>query len=361
MLIEVCQEKRGQQPLLDWLRFLASLLVVISHSKGFIFERSAGEDGLVSWFYIHVYAGLGTEAVLIFFVLSGFFVFGGILDRGQNFQPRRYVADRLSRLAPPMLLAVIFTFFVTSSLDQSINWRNVAMNTLFLQGVIDKSPLQNNPSFWTLSYEFWFYFIGLGVGLLSLRDSKRVVSSLAVLAIGLIIFTELRASYLFCWLLGGWAFKLRPKKIGLLILMAGTAAMFLEWMARHHAAFPQGIGRLLLLADGQRDALKILFSLGACGVIWALLRSPVANGNEGFSARWGRRLASISYSLYLIHYPALLLLNRFLQIDPGEMTIERVALHFITILYTLIIAWLAWLMAEAHTPRIRKWLRGITG
>lgn len=294
-VLDIPQGHQGQQPRLDWLRFGASFFVVVAHSSKFIFDTKAGDEvGIFGWFYRNMFSGLGHEAVLMFFVLSGYFVFGGILNRGAQFAPLKYSVDRVSRLVPPMLLAIFFTLVVTMIVGEQVNLVSTVTNTLFLQGVVQKAPLQNNPSFWTLSYEFWFYVIGLGLGCLISKRPKTLLFGYGILCTAMIVFTELRSSYLFCWVLGGIAFIRRPEKLRVGWLWVAIGILVAGWCARHHQLFSGGVGEFLAFCQGQQHAMKILFSAAVCVVIWASLRE--AQHNE-------KRRGGISLEENSRHFP----------------------------------------------------------
>src|SRR5262249_52827849 len=106
----VSAERRGfMHPLrfdsLDLLRGLAALLVLAGHARSYVFQSffdlqqsGAPVSTLIRVFYFAT--GLGNQAVIIFFALSGFLVGGKALDDmlGQHFCWTRYLLRRLTRL-----------------------------------------------------------------------------------------------------------------------------------------------------------------------------------------------------------------------------------------------------------------------
>ena len=104
---------------LDMLRGIAALLVLCGHLRAFVFqsfvdlERSGVHPGIaVKAFYATT--GLGHQAVMIFFALSGFLVGGKALDDilQRKFSWPRYMLRRLTRLwlviTPALLLTLLF-------------------------------------------------------------------------------------------------------------------------------------------------------------------------------------------------------------------------------------------------------------
>ena len=103
---------------LDLLRGLAALLVTAGHLRSYIFQsqlhlaQADVQIGLpVKAFYFAT--GLGHQAVMIFFALSGFLVGGKALDDilKQNFSWSRYLLRQLTRLwiviSPTLLLTLL--------------------------------------------------------------------------------------------------------------------------------------------------------------------------------------------------------------------------------------------------------------
>ena len=92
---------------LDGLRFIAALIVLISHTRNDYFlaygDLPHNQQGL-SAFLFYTFGRLGHEAVVVFFVLSGFLVGGRGFERITTgvFDVRSYAIDRFARIAPPL-------------------------------------------------------------------------------------------------------------------------------------------------------------------------------------------------------------------------------------------------------------------
>ena len=85
---------------LDWLRFGAALAVVLCHARPNNWAVWADLDGHYKNWLTGAFFGLmrpGVEAVVVFFVLSGFLVGGKVLDRMMKgtFDIRAYAVDRV--------------------------------------------------------------------------------------------------------------------------------------------------------------------------------------------------------------------------------------------------------------------------
>ncbi len=85
--------------ILDLLRACAALEVVSSHLRTFLFKNlPALQDPSVVAKVFYYLTGFAHEAVVVFFVLSGYFVGGSVIaSKGVDFWPR-YLVQRVSRL-----------------------------------------------------------------------------------------------------------------------------------------------------------------------------------------------------------------------------------------------------------------------
>jgi peptidoglycan/LPS O-acetylase OafA/YrhL len=108
----------------------------------------------------------GQEAVLIFFLLSGFVIFAN--ERIRALHPYGYFWRRLRRIYPALLVALIVSTLVAydnGDLARRFNFSQLIGTLLNLQdtsglkpGVIVDPYLGNDP-LWSLSYEMFFYLI----------------------------------------------------------------------------------------------------------------------------------------------------------------------------------------------------------
>ncbi len=145
---------------LEGLRGLCALLVVLAHLMipGGILPGFAVPEW-VGWF------DLGSFAVLIFFVLSGY-VIGRITTR--EFTPERaraYLGRRALRLVPINTAAVLFSWVCWPHTPLRVIFGNL----LFLENGapypfgLQVLLLANNVNLWTLPYEALYYLLFLGI------------------------------------------------------------------------------------------------------------------------------------------------------------------------------------------------------
>ena len=107
---------------LDMVRACAALAVMVDHLRGLFFVPFSdvrSSDSVVKGLYF--LTSLGHQAVMVFFVLSGYFVGSSVLRafRRSRWSWRWYLNQRLTRLwivlAPALLIGAAFDFTRTSA------------------------------------------------------------------------------------------------------------------------------------------------------------------------------------------------------------------------------------------------------
>ncbi len=142
---------------LEALRGLAAMYVVFHHTIPHTILLWGLNFGYLVRF--------GQEAVILFFLLSGF-VINYSYQNSKNKSFRSYFAKRFVRIYVPLLIIFLLTYLSTSyNAGQWVDPQLKVMlaNILMLQdwakakpGVIVEAYLGNNV-LWSLSYEWWFY------------------------------------------------------------------------------------------------------------------------------------------------------------------------------------------------------------
>jgi peptidoglycan/LPS O-acetylase OafA/YrhL len=170
---------------LDFLRGVAAILVCISHLTGFLFVpyKQAISPGLLTKTF-YFFATLGHQAVLLFFVLSGYLVGGSVMKsfQLQRWSWRDYLLRRMTRLWVVLIPALLLTLF-WDSLGHHVNpegyqgafykvygsgpdtgapaeWgiRAFLGNLCFLQTILVPVYGSNSP-LWSIANEFWYYLL----------------------------------------------------------------------------------------------------------------------------------------------------------------------------------------------------------
>jgi len=310
----VATEKDGFRPDIEGLRAVAVSLVLLYH---------AAVPGF----------GGGFVGVDVFFVLSGFLISGLLLrelETSGTISLASFYARRLRRLLPAVALLIIVTVAVSVAVLSPLragdvaadgvaaalyasNLRFAAQATDYLQSELAPSPLLH---LWSLGVEEQFYLFWPALLLLA----TRVRSDLRV-RVGIVAAAVVVASFaLSLWLTTAsapWAFFSLPSRaweLGIGALLAVGAARL--------AALPRGlanaggwlglgmIGAAGLLIDTSTPFPGTAALLPVLGTALAML--PGMRGTAEAPARFlglrpARFLGRISYSLYLWHWPMLVL------------------------------------------------------
>ncbi|MDR3562951.1 MAG: acyltransferase family protein, partial [Negativicutes bacterium] len=170
-MIDQAQNREKVWPLLDLSRIAAALLVVIGHTRYRYFgtPTAIAHSGLGRQIF-YFFTGLSREAVVVFFVISGFLVGGQIIELSSNgiFDVWAYLINRFSRiyivLIPALVLAFVFSWVgakafagTSSHTDLLEGWSDFSFPCFLacLQGIECKAHA--NPPLWSLGYEWLIY------------------------------------------------------------------------------------------------------------------------------------------------------------------------------------------------------------
>ncbi len=298
--------------------------------------------------------GGGFTGVDIFNVISGFLITGLLVrevkGRGTIDLPRFYFR-RVRRLLPAGLLVILLTLIASYLILSPIrfptvagdgawsalyaaNYRFALAGTDYLASAADPSPYQH---FWSLAVEEQFYLIWPALILLSARlvGAARVGIVLAGVTLASFLFslsiTDISAPWAFfslptrAWELGAGGLvavgiagrlpaRLLPAAglVGLLMVVGGVLFINDTMPYPGTAALVPVLGTMLLI-------------IGASDAAGTLAR--------GLGSRWPKFLGGISYSLYLWHWPLIILVPIALADDSLglRVTLGIVAIVFATI------------------------------
>jgi peptidoglycan/LPS O-acetylase OafA/YrhL len=303
---------RGLSLYLDLLRLLAAVEVLAYHLSGFPFgfERTA-------------LTAFGHQAVTIFFVLSGFVIRHAAGSSDVNVAG--YAVSRITRVysvALPCLLLTLLFDTIGRSFAPSLYAGLITDGSQFLRLAIGAAMLNeawvavqmlSNTPYWSISYEFWYYV--LFAALFYLRGRQRWLW-----AAGAALIAGPRIMLLFpIWVLGWGAYRERfsgrfPTWLSWLLFLQPALILWL-YTIFHWNRIDRAILEPLLGYDGWRNGLawsRFLFSdtllgmsvalhlVGAKGLDGVLLKAL------GWIERPIRSLAGQSFTLYLLHQPAML-------------------------------------------------------
>jgi peptidoglycan/LPS O-acetylase OafA/YrhL len=377
----------------DLFRGLAALMVLLHHCQHFLFithkheELSTLNPWLASFYFLSLF---GRESVMVFFVLSGFFISSSVLRSWENEQWswRDYLLKRMSRLYIVLIPALLLTIFwdqlgialfsatgiyqgTNEQVHQSVGFHPqqtlglqfLVGNLLFLQGInfpsLGLTPFPvfgSNEPLWSLSYEFWYYLLfPIGLCIVSSKISYRKKFIFAILGAGIVLFIGRYITYYFLvWLLGAAISLARPlnfinteKRVNGFILL--TFTLFASFLLYSHRLPP----------DPRFPHEFILGALFA-GFMYALLHKK-ENKKNTLQERLSKKLASFSYTLYLVHYPPLIFFEAWLYSTghwlPGYDQFSLLAIAFLGLLgYAYFISRITEAKTMALYQRLHQWM-----
>lgn len=345
---------------LDLLRFLAAIVVFVSH---FAYPRFTGGD----YIWIREF-NLGSDAVIFFFVLSGLVIAYTTDVKDRDF--KEYGFNRATRLfsviIPALILTIIldewgrrlapgnydgFWYALSPVWEQFL--RGITLGTeWFYQGF----RVGSNGPYWSLSYEAAYYIL-FGVAFY-LSGLKR-----GFLLFLLIPFFGLPVLLLFpAWLLGLWVYaqiqnNILPKTIAWLFLLM-PPLLYTLFLAIQVPEILLILTKLALNPDFVDYILRfsdefiwnwIIAALVAFHLIgMAALTAQKQKDVPVFMRKAVRWLAGATFTIYIIHYPALQFVDVVL---PEDM--EKGTRHFW--LFTLVLGG-CFIFAELSERRL-GWLR----
>ena len=153
------EKKKPRLEKLEALRGFAALYVVFFH----ILPQKIYLLGI----NIGVLFRFGPEAVIVFFVLSGF-VIKYTYEKSKDKSFKHYFIRRFIRLYIPLLFIFLLGYLLKCYREGSFTspeWFTLLGNLFMLQDVISQKPhviaaaYMNHGVLWSLSYEWWFYML----------------------------------------------------------------------------------------------------------------------------------------------------------------------------------------------------------
>ncbi len=373
---------RPETQFLDLMRWFAALAVVLSHVRSLTLADYAEirPPPSIALRLFYFAAGFGHEAVVVFFVISGFLVGGASLIAATEgrLSLLDYAVHRFARiyivLGPALLIGLLLdqvgsrlvddtglythlgsfrflsiAFPVTDRLDLGIVLGNLAM----LQTIL-VPPLGSNGPLWSLASEWWYYVLfGLAVVIARRGDDRRRLAGAAVFAIALWALPIEISLWFALWALGvgvallsrhwrGW-----PAPVGLAAFVLSLVLARLVQRVESPAGNPGGITL--------QFALDLMIAVG-----FSLALLCARRGWWGRGAL-NRQLAAFSYTIYLVHFPAMVFLaacaHRVFGFGIADQpTLAAVAFTLAMILCLYGFAWGVAQLTEAHTSQARNWL-----
>lgn len=302
----------------------------------------------------------GQEAVLLFFLLSGFVVFYST-EKHSDKGFARYFTRRILRIYPIFLLALLLSAVVyyLQPHAQGVSLKELAANLLFLQDFSSGKPgvwfstFAGNAPLWSLSYEWWFYMMFFPIWkLVPYKAQIHLVAVISIIGFGTYSMIPNQLSLFLMYFLIWWCgaemarefmaigsvsfSSLRAPLVYLTVLVILLAVpVFTAFVKKKKLLF--GIHPVLELRHFTAALVFILLAL-----FWAKIRW------FGFNRLFGgfALVAPISYALYVFHYP-LMVTSSYLNFIPSIL---------LQLIGYLLITFLLAFLAEGP---FQKWVNGL--
>ena len=372
---------RARRAVLDLVRGLAALEVVAGHLRALMFA-GADKESSFGWKLFILLTGQAHNAVIVFFVLSGFLVGRHVTERVEQdrWSWTAYGIRRLTRLWIVLVPALILTALLDAvglhvlggslylgQLDPAAYGASVpdaremvenhgastfVGNLLFLQNGILVAAYGVNGPLWSLANEFWYYVLFPLIYCAARWRAAAAATRWACAGLAAALCLALPAHVLvygLVWLLGYLVAVAQPRRDRLLSARARRAAVAGASGALLASFYvvPRFVGLSLIGSD---IVTALLFSTVLLLVSDGEIPSPVV-------ARTASILSEMSYTLYLTHFPFMVLVLCALsdngKYEPGPSSL---ALYLTLLGLSVAFAFAVSLPFERRTGVAQAWL-----
>ncbi|MDR6413287.1 acyltransferase family protein [Pseudarthrobacter sulfonivorans] len=365
---------------LNAMRTVAAFLVVISHLRTLFFvDFGISESTSVPVQIFYLISSMGHPAVIVFFVLSGYWVGGSVLRQVGNgtFSWSAYCISRMTRL----WLVLIPVIALTQLLDRIGAWASPTSsiysgsaayhsvipaagplptlgtletlgNLFFLQSIYTATLGTNSP-LWSLAYEFWYYaiFPALIITFSRYFSVKKRVYCLLFTIGGCALAGPSVLAMFPAWIVGAIVAWRRDQ---IASWLNATQPLLLACL-RFSSVAAVGVvaSAVILLGDGSTGLL--LFVVLPSAIMLGLHTTDVAQGRQAirplsWAAEW-------SYTLYAIHVPIIALLASLLVPVPTarwQVSPTSILAALAIVLCVSAVAFTMSLVTERNTTRVRR-------
>lgn len=362
---------------LDLLRGLAAVIVMAGHLRSVMFidfEDIEAPNSMAKLFYF--ITGFGHQAVIIFFVLSGFFIIRSVKTSYDLdvWSWRVYFVNRLTRLwmvlIPGLFLGLFWDklgLFLYPSYDvytgviehlsyfnpnEKLELYTFLGNALFLQTIFVET-FGTNGALWSLSNEFWYY-IAFPLIFYSYKRAHRALNASISFIVALAIIWAFDffamdnathpALYFLIWLLGGVALWLSPRLAGKHYLTMFSSFLVLV---------------LVIILTGIRlKMIPLLFNDYSLGITTCLLIAFLSNMQMKLRPlkTIAMFLSSISYTLYVAHLPIAVFISAYFFERRSVLNIETLLIYCGVFFFIILYSRVVYFFFERNTDRVKKLL-----
>jgi peptidoglycan/LPS O-acetylase OafA/YrhL len=353
--------------LLDSLRGFAAIYVLIHHCRWLLWEgyekgylQHPGTYSFLNKLQLYFFScfKFGNEAVLFFFVLSGFVIHYSVsrrIEKDGQFKVGDYFIKRFRRIYPPLVIAILVTFVLDTagmkwqlpiyfsntpypSINQNIHpdlSLTTLLGNLFFVQKIYTPVWGTNGALWSLLYEWWFYMLYIPL-LFLFRKNKYLVTGAVVLVwflnlaygsvLPVLVYKVLNlfiiwfAGMLLAEVLLSEAFSLKAAGAFLLLIIVGVAA-----------------GNFPLL--GKEIILTVVISV----LLFVILTT---NWFNFLKRKIFAKLGAMSYTLYAVHMPIVCIISGFVMKAYNGYLPSHFLFIWPAIIVSLAVSWVLHLVGE---------------
>lgn len=362
----------------DMFRWVAATIVLACHARSMFYGSYYDiESPTIIDMGLYSMTLFWHEAVMVFFVLSGYFIGTSVLKSisEDRFSWKHYLINRCSRLYIVLVPALVLTaildhtgmtiFGVTSAYEEAAAHTSVMgwFASLFMAQPIYFPQFGSNGALWSLSFEFWYYLLFPAVCLvLNKKSTSKSRALLSIFIIALLLFMQFRmVAYFLVWLTGVvvavapipalW----KGGRFAYLFVGAVTLMGIIGIRALTHTRFvgiedhwPKQLCADLLVAlfFGLFCYMTKYYSLNRKEMKFPL-------------SQLHKELADFSYTNYLIHLPILVFISACAVVKGGELLGKNRADIFLFVgllIFVVFCAYVFSLFTERKTKILRNWL-----
>ena len=366
--------------IMDAMRAVAALAVLVAHVRHAVIVDADARLS-AAWTALYVFTSLGGQAVMVFFVLSGFWITKSVISKHTH--PEFffiYFVERLTRLwivlVPAVVLGVLLDYVGRYALDlplylghydsqlfskdvaSSLSLTTIIGNIFFLQTLF-VDTVGTNDSLWSLTNEFWYYvwFPILFVVVSGRKFSWPAAAAAFAALASMFLFHKLLVGFV-CWLLGAAAcFASRNV----------SEAWRAKIAALHLTAIAGGVFAVALIVtrapsiQGHHDLVGLTVSGAFAALLFCLVASRATA--PGWLRRLSRFGAGSSYSLYAFHLPFVAFLTAVLAAPSHRLapSAKAAAIFAAMVAVTTVYAFGMSLLTERHTKALRDYVLLVRG
>ena len=371
--IRLCEPEPGEETcqslLISLLRGLCAIQVAAAHLRAEFFPglRSIADPSL-AYQGLAFFTGFAHQAVVLFFLISGWLVGGSLMAKmGRPQALQAYAIDRLSRLwtvlIPTFVLMLLFGVLAGQLLPNTIDYSRANSYSLLSFGgnlvglqTVTMDAFGGNYPLWSLANETWYYlmFPLLLVLIAGSTAVRRTLAMLSLVAIALALPYDMTL-YFLVWLLGAVCSRVRVECSHAVrwLMLAVFCALAVYFRLT-------GSNDDLTAASFAQDIVySIAFLLFLCSM--HVTADPASHALARLRSG-AAFFAEFSFTLYVFHIPLIRLMQYVglkvwggFRLSPDNWI--DYGIYFSLLGVILVLSYGSYLLFESHTPKVRRWLK----